>query len=107
MKSHNSTSHHFQQLGTVFGADNTEILSVTPAANRRSATTRSDATAAYRVDFLVMAPRPNMTGEVNQALRGQCMNSTDTPSTCVLPGGLVVERESMAVKVKGERTPRR
>ncbi|XP_042877455.1 fibrillin-1-like [Penaeus japonicus] len=89
-------------LGEFFGVDNTEILSVTPAANKPSANKRSDTTDSqtYNVEFLLMSPRANMSDEINRALRGQCINSTAVPSTCVLPGGLVVERESIAVEVK-------
>ncbi|XP_047482908.1 fibrillin-2-like [Penaeus chinensis] len=75
-------------LGAIFGVDNTEILSVTPAAKLRSATTRSDSTTTSRVDFLLMAPRPNMTGEVNVAIRGQCMNPGD-PLSPLPPRGAV------------------
>lgn len=57
-----------------------------------------------QVQFLVTTSRPNMTQEVAEIIKKQCEASKVVPDTCILPGGLVVMKDSITVDDKGKVT---
>ncbi|KAK7067073.1 hypothetical protein SK128_021689 [Halocaridina rubra] len=88
-----------EMLKTYFGQNRVEIVDTETRKVKRRMKRNTEALKNLRVEFVVVTEQPNMNEEVEQIIQSQCQNSANVPSgTCVMPGGLVVQEDSINVE---------
>ncbi|XP_071547795.1 uncharacterized protein [Panulirus ornatus] len=82
-------------LETYFGRDTVEVVSIEPQQTRKRSVSRR---TNVQIQFLLTTSQANMTQELTEIIMKQCEASQVIPDTCILPGGLVVLKDSITIE---------